>query len=78
MEKSNLVLSDAEIVRVILGATTPAEYNMYSASVIAIWRPRFEAAAAKAAWGVVDYMRKGMNVEQWLIDSGLSQFEESE
>ena len=42
-------LSDEQIVTMILGEVTTDEYKRFAPSVIAIWRPRFVAAADHAA-----------------------------
>lgn len=43
------LLTDAEIVEIILGPTTPGEYESFAPSVLAIWCPRFDRASAKTA-----------------------------
>ena len=45
---NNRLLTDAEIVSIILGPTTALEYTKFAPSVLAIWRPRFDQASAKA------------------------------
>lgn len=38
-------MSDEAIVALVLKETTPEDYKRYAPSVLALWRPRFDAAA---------------------------------